>query len=114
MEKGFFDEEQFECEVFPTFIRIFETEVDEQSDIPISRMLGRFIHYLPDDRLRVDPIYSKIYLALLKRFFNASSENFPLVKANLAYNFPCLYKYFSKYESGESFRTAFMNFTVGI
>lgn len=57
MQKGFFSDEQFEEDVFPSFMRIFETEVDDHSDVQTSAILGRFIHYLPIDTLRTDKVY---------------------------------------------------------
>jgi hypothetical protein len=115
MTKKFFYDEQFENEVFPTFLRIFETEADESTDVSFSNMIGRFIHFLPGERFRSDQAYVKVYIHLIKRYINSSSETFPQVKENLAYNLPCLYKYFGKYEQGGSFRTLTMStFTAGL
>jgi len=68
MERNFFLEEQFEFEVAPCFLKHLQPDYkDNQSDLKLSKILGRYIHFMPHERHRQDSLFRKSVLRFLKR-----------------------------------------------
>lgn len=68
MELKYFSDELFESDVLPPFLKHLQLDqVDLNCDLKMSKMLGRFIHSIPNERNRADSHLRSAIISFLKR-----------------------------------------------
>lgn len=87
-------------------------EEDLATDIVLSRIIGRFLFFTPEEKYRQDPQNRTIFVDLITRLTSESYEH-EEVRLNLAFNLPCIYKFFGKLEGGMRTFIGFQNLDFG-
>lgn len=90
------NEDQIEKDLLPSFVKHLEIEQEEDCDLKMSSLFGKFLFYLPLEKQRRESAKSFI------NFFNRIRKSHdPVLQKNAAFNLPCFFYYFGNYEDSD-------------
>ena len=85
-------EEQIEADVVPAFLRHLDTVGEEDCDLTMSALYGKFLISIPLDKVRKSsPSATKSFVSFFSRVYKSPNRD---VRRNIAMSLPCFFYYF--------------------